>query len=181
MTIPPPPLPYLHHEPGRDVQQTSTGPMGMSYYALPMALTFATFESTKSSYPSRRPCSKTCSTSPNLCRQPRASSPSSTYSIHPATEYHRLILLHARYRNEVEVIASSTQRSLRSPAQAYYPLAMPGQQEHVMQKFVLEAIRRSPALDYKALAHAFKTYHGLDAETVVLESSSVPFLTEPTP
>jgi len=83
----------------------------------------------------------------------------------PATEYHRLILLHAKYRTEVEVIASSTRPSIQTPRpQGFFGAGLAAAIGEALHKPVLDIIKKGTPLNYESLALALKTDHGLDAE-----------------
>ena len=81
----------------------------------------------------------------------------------PATEYHRLILLHAKYRSEVEAIAYSTRQAPRSQG-TFFGVDLTVAIGEVMQRPVLDIIRKGTPLNYESLALALKTDHGVDAE-----------------
>jgi len=89
----------------------------------------------------------------------------------PATQYHRLILLHAKYRNEIEAIASSAQQTPRSRGSSRGSFfgelgaAIDEITEITHRQPVLDIVRKGTPLNYESLALALKTDHGLDAET----------------
>ena len=83
----------------------------------------------------------------------------------PATEYHRLILLHAKYRNEVEAIASSTRPPTQSPLpQGFLGSIITAAEDAVAHKDALNVIKKGTPLNYESLALALKTDYGDDAE-----------------
>ena len=84
------------------------------------------------------------------------------FKLIPATEYHRLIHLHARYRDAILTIATE---SLPTPS----GFAFGGGSDRAMsranlKKHIVDIIMKGTPLDYKSLALALKTEHGIDVE-----------------
>ena len=82
----------------------------------------------------------------------------------PATEYHRLVLLHARYRREFVAIAHSIPRRYDSPkVPTFFGVDISAVIGEVMWQPVLAVIAKGTPLNYESLALALKTDHGVDA------------------
>jgi len=82
----------------------------------------------------------------------------------PATEYHRLILLHARYRKEFEDIARSAMRPSvpRRPGLGF--AGMMGVISEVARANVEEVVRGGIPLNYESFKLAWKAKYGVDAD-----------------
>ena len=93
---------------------------------------------------------------PTLARLP------DEFKLIPATEYYRLIHLHARYRDAILAIDTE---SLPTPS----GFAFGGGSDRAMsranlKKHIVDIIMKGTPLDYKSLALASKTEHGIDVE-----------------
>ena len=94
----------------------------------------------------------------------------------PATEYHRLIGLHARYRKEVMAITVKSLPSLFDAIAGAFDvlqLVRPssgkrdrgtGMAGAVMKKPILDIVAKGTPLDYRSLALALKMDYGIDVE-----------------
>jgi len=82
----------------------------------------------------------------------------------PATEYHRLILLHARYRKEVEDIAHSAMRPSvpKKPGSKFAGLM--GTINEFARANVEEVVKGAIPLNYESFKHAWKAKYSVDAD-----------------
>ena len=82
----------------------------------------------------------------------------------PATDYHRLILLHARYRKEVEAIAvgPSLTPSATSRGGLFFGVDLGSALGTAMRRPVVDSIRKGTPLNYEALTLAVKADHNVD-------------------
>jgi len=76
----------------------------------------------------------------------------------PATEYHRLILLHSRYRKEVETIADSAMRSVNRGGFG----GIPSTASEIARADVGGVIKGGIPLNYESFRLAWKTKYGVD-------------------
>ena len=83
----------------------------------------------------------------------------------PATEYHRLTLLHARYRKEVEAIVASTSWPPRQPRSPGIFTGMLVATMHTTREVILGAVREGTPLDYESFILALKQDRYIDTET----------------
>ncbi|KAF9644733.1 hypothetical protein BDM02DRAFT_3121399 [Thelephora ganbajun] len=87
------------------------------------------------------------------------------FKLIPATEYHRLILLHARYRKEVETIATAPSQAPLSAKGSFFGVDLGVVIGEAMRQPIVDCIRRGTPLSYESLALAVKTDHNIDAGT----------------
>jgi len=76
----------------------------------------------------------------------------------PATEYHRLILLHSRYRKEVEAIADLAMRSVHRGGFGTFPSSA----SEIARANVGEVIKGGIPLNYESLRLGWKAKYGVD-------------------
>jgi len=86
----------------------------------------------------------------------------------PAMEYHRPILLHARYRKEVEAIPTRPPQ-IPPPAEGSFFGVDPGALiEASTRQPVVDAIRKGAPPNYESLTSAVKTCHNVKMQTGVI-------------
>ena len=84
------------------------------------------------------------------------------FKLIPATEYHRLILLHSKYRKEVETIADSATRPIVS-RRGFGGLVLMAN-EMVTQTDVAEIVKGGIPLNYESFKLAWKAKYGVDTD-----------------
>ncbi|KAF9644316.1 hypothetical protein BDM02DRAFT_3122098 [Thelephora ganbajun] len=87
------------------------------------------------------------------------------FKLIPATEYHRLILLHVRYRKEAKAIATTPSQTPASIKGSFFGVNLGAVIGETMRRPVVESIRGGTPLNYESLVLAVKTDHNIDAET----------------
>ena len=80
------------------------------------------------------------------------------FKLIPATEYHRLIHLHARYRDAILGVVTE---SLPTPTNLLFGS---GTSRDNLKKPIVDIITKGTPLNYKSFALALKTEHGIDVE-----------------
>jgi len=87
------------------------------------------------------------------------------FKLIPATEYHRLILLHARYRKEVEAIATCPPQVPPPNRGSLFGADLGALIEASVRQPIVDAIRKGAPLNYESLILAIKTGHNVNTGT----------------
>lgn len=81
----------------------------------------------------------------------------------PATEYHRLILLHSRYRKEVEKLAELAIHQA-TPHRAGRPIVWAGLAYEFSRENIVEVIKGGGPLNYESFKLTWRAKYGTDAD-----------------